>query len=328
VHIVICLALVFVLAAGLIVKADEWGKLEKNLRRAVIARNGDRIKDALLPIVTLGGKKAAKVIYGVLKQVNQSENLIYWQLINALTTLTDEDAMNVLAEIIVKGKKHSVSRDILFALQNIKCASIYPLLRRVIAEAAPDIQQMAIEHLVNMNENDGIDILVYAAGKVRNKAVKRSIIDALGMMTGATPGDTAKDWEKWWTVVKDQGGIEHLTGKDRNRGRTGTAIDDLGKYRGHKTYGPEGKKGIKVLVIYAECKEGGRDHHICFDHIEDVTRRMNIETDTVERKEFERPDYKIKDEYTAVIVNCCQIKTHCVCPMCKPGKTKSDRMFP
>ena len=67
---------------------------------------------------------------------------------------------------------------------------------------------------------------------------------------------------------------------------------------------------------------------ICFDHIEDVLRKMKVEVTVVMRKEFSDPKYKIPGDVHGIFFNCVQTHPHCICPDCTPGSGKKDRLFP
>lgn len=322
--------LVVVFCVQMRADADEWSKMSKNLRKAVVSKDGEAIKAALIPIVRCGGEKGVDTVYDVLRAVNPNETTIYWQLVNALATFSDKEAMAHLGDLMVKNKKNYLSRDILFSLQNHRGYGIYVLLEKVIIGAQPDVQKLAIEHVINLDEpNEGTEVLVSALQKVRDKYVKAEIVKALVTITGTNvPGDDEKEWKKWWEVAKSQGGIKRDKSSGEKGGHTGTVVDDLDKVRKDKLYGGEKAGPIEVLVIYGECFGGNKTHHICYDRIDHMTRQMDVKTTAIERKVFENSSYVIDDKFTAVIICCVQIHDHCICPKCRPGTQKTNRMFP
>jgi hypothetical protein len=324
-------ALLFAGPPVLSAETAEQSKLKNNLKAAVRTLEGERIKQALIPLIQEGGRSAVIAICEALNEVPQKENLVYWQLVNALTTLVDDEAFDAIADVILEGKFGALSRDIIFALQNIRCAGVYRLYGKVLPSAPPDVQKMITDAIVNLDDpNMGIEVLMSALekSKDRDKVFKGVIIDALISIAGYNLGDKVEDWLKWWDVTKAEGGVKRRDDSDKQGGCTGTAVDEMDRARRDKLFGGEDSNlpKIKVLVIHCTCKVAGEA--VCFDRIQAVTQRMQIETVVVDRADFEGAGYKIDDSFTAVLIDCTQIKDHCICPKCHPGSTKQDRLHP
>ena len=242
--LILCAALLLSLFAAADAGDKDFSKLKKDLVRAVTAKDGDAIKNALVEVL---GADAVKLIVGIVEKIPQTEDVIYWQLVKGACTVTDRAAMEELAEAIVKHRRDSLGRDLLFALQNNRCRNVSIVHQAVIEKCGYDMQKMAIESLVNMEEDIAVDALIAGLRKVKDRAVKAEIIDALRMLTRADCGESAEDWTKWWEVSREQGlGLSKKT--DKKGGYTGTVVDELERFRRDKMFGGENIK-LKALVI-------------------------------------------------------------------------------
>ena len=322
------------LAVGVAQEKDSnWRKLETDLAKAINSRDSESIKQALVPIVTEGTAKGAKIILTCAEQIPEGEDLIYWQLVRAAAALTDSEALNFLGEAVVK-MGNALSRDILFAMQSNRCDAVIKFYGKVAKAGASDLQRMAIEQLVNIEKVECVDELIGALKVVKARDMKALILDALRVLTRADCGESAADWAKWWEVARSQGlsAGEKKEG-EKTGGFSGTVVDELDKFRKSKLFGPESRNvKLKVVVIYDYCDppppEKGAGGAICFDHIESLTEKMGIETTAILRKDFDRPDYKIPEDVDGVCIDCVQTHPHCTCPFCSSGAGKKDRMFP
>jgi hypothetical protein len=242
--VALLLSLFAVVAEG---QDKDFKKLKKDLVKAVTSGDSDDIADALVEVLVYGGTDAVKLIVTIIEKMPSNQETIYWQLVKGVCTVTDRDSMSALAEAIVAHRKDALGRDLLFALQNNRCRNAAIVHQAVLEKCGYDMQKMSIESLVNMEEDTSVDALIAALRKVRDRAVKAEIIDALRMLTRADCGTTAEDWAKWWDVSRDQGmGIsKKSSGKG---GNTGTVVDELERFRRDKLYGGE-KIKLKALVL-------------------------------------------------------------------------------
>ena len=249
-------AIGLILCAGLLLSMfsaagagdKDFDKLKKKLVSAVTSEDGDKIKDALVDVLCYGGADPVKLIVTILGKIPKSKSVIYWQLVKGVCTVTDEQAMTALAEAIVKNRKSALARDLLFALQNNRCRNVAIVHRAIIEKCGYDMQKMAIESLVNMEEEVSVEALIAALRKVKDRTVKAEIIDALRMLTRADCGENAEDWDKWWRVSKEQGFSLGENEKAKKGGYTGTVVDELERFRRDKMFGDENIK-LKALVI-------------------------------------------------------------------------------
>jgi hypothetical protein len=217
-------------------------------------------------------------------------------------------------------------------MQSNRSDAVIKFYGKVAQSGEPDLQEMAIEQLRNLEKVECVDELIEALRVVKSRDTKALILGALRALTRADCGDSYKSWAKWWEAARSEG----LPAEEKKEGGkpgefSGTVVDELDKTRKEKLFGAEIRK-LKVLVIYDFCDPPppwkGAGGAICFDHIEDLTVKMGIETIAILRKEFEKLEYKIPADVDGVCVNCVQIHPHCICPFCTAGAGKKDRMFP
>jgi hypothetical protein len=250
----LCLALLLSAAVAVGGGDKDFKELKKDLAKAVTSKDADAISEALIDVLVYGGRDAVELIVSILEKIPQNEDVIYWQLVKGVCTVTDREAMVALAEAVVRHKRDYLGKDLLFALQNNRCRNVSIVHQAVLEECGYDMQKMSIESLVNMEEDVSVDALIAALKKVKDRAVRAEIADALRMLTRADCGESAEDWEKWWEVSRDQGmGIGRKEGdgeggESRGGGYTGTVVDELERYRRDKMFGGEDIK-LKALVI-------------------------------------------------------------------------------
>ncbi len=244
--LILCAALLLSVFTAADAQDKDFKKLKRNLVKAVTSKDSDAMRDALVEVLVHGGSEAVKLIISIVEKIPSTEEVIYWQLVKGVCTVTDRDAMTELAESIVKHRRDSLARDLLFALQNNRCRNVAIVHQAVLEKCSYDMQKMSIESLVNMEEDTAVDALIAALKKIKDRAVKAEVIDALRMLTRADCGDKAEDWAKWWEVSRDQGmGISKGSKKG---GGTGTVVDELERFRRDKLFGGENIK-LKALVI-------------------------------------------------------------------------------
>ncbi|MHC4662288.1 MAG: HEAT repeat domain-containing protein [Planctomycetota bacterium] len=301
-----------------------WRKLQSELKSAVSSRNADAVKKAIIPIVNAGGDKAVDIVIDILERLPKSEDLIYWMLVNSITTITDPPGLDAMADYMTS-KRNSLCKDLLFGLQTNRVIEVIPLLERVLLKCTPDMQKMAIEQLVNVGKEECVDALLSGLKSVRDRIIKDAVIEGLRILTGADAGDSYGDWKQYWEEAKNQPLPKEGEGEEGDYGggfRTG-----LSRYQRKKKFGLEELGPLSCLVITSHCKErpGGK---ICFDHLENTLTQMQIKNTVVDRYMFDNTAYVIPKETIAIFINCTQIHPHCVCPHCGPGQGKANRLFP
>jgi len=318
------LALIFTFALAAYAEDVNWSSLQNALRQAVAANNVEAVKKAVIPIVNAGGKQAVDIVLDVLDKVPKSQDEIYWMLVNAITTVTDPQALSALADYMCE-RKDSTARDLLFGLQTNRVIEVVKLLGRVLEKCPGDMQKMAIEQLVNIEKDECVEALIAGLDSVRDKAIKGFIIEALRILTGADCGESVSDWKQYWQTTKNEGlpkGEETSGG-----GGSGYTTGAVSRYGKEKRLGMEAMPPVAALVITAHCANASAAR-IVYDNLESVLSQMGVKNTVVDRYDFEDSKYEIPKDTIAIFINCTQIHPHCVCPKCHPGTTKSNRMFP
>jgi len=332
---VVCVVAV-VAAVVFVVSADDYSRLKKQLTRAVARNDLELAEKALTALLEKGDAKAVRIIVSVAANVPPDQNRIYWQMINTLSVFTDPEALEELGQLMVDyGGKRSIGRDILFALQRNRTQGAVRALEQVLTSKCPqDMREMAAEMLGSIKRVEAVDALIKGLKKSFNKPIKDVINRSLRVLTGVPIPPIAREWEEWWSQnrsrglpMKRKGGLGKFTG---------TVVDELDDVRKDQLFGGE-KVKLKVLVITACCDKRWPDFPkdpdamegapVVFDRIEDITRRMGIETLVVYRWQFEKPDYRIPDDVLVVCINCTQIHPFCICKHCRPVGQKHNRLF-
>lgn len=288
--------------------------LEKALNNALKTENGEAIKQALLPIVSRGGRDNAALLLDALEKMTRSSDDTYWQIVNAVTSFNDTAAMEELGEYMAKKKKTGLVRDLLFALQNNHSTAATAVHAKVLEKGADDMKPLSVDQLAAIEAPAAVDVLIAAYEKLKDGDPLAENIDrALRILTGADCGDAA-NWAAWWSNNRDDG----LAKQERSYGSGGTVTADLDPSRAGEFAGLETISGDKIIVLKAECPSGACN----YDSIERLLEQMGIPHTVVARKDFEA-DASCLNGAIALILNCVQIEDHCICKGCKPDMTST-----
>jgi hypothetical protein len=246
----------------------------------------------------------------------------YFTMLNAAASFTEPPALAELSEFVLKNKGKAVARDAMSAVTNHAQKEILAVCLKVLEGGTDDLKIMAVDHLLAIAGKAAVDPLIKAlrAGEKSTGDLKARIGKALTILTGQDYGDSATNWEGWWGANKDK----DLDVRETSGGSTGTVTDALDRSR-HTEFEMLKKTG-KLLVIGAgeKCK-CGKNHDL--DHIEQITSKMGLTTETITKDDFDRRDDLKLNEYVAILGNCTHIREHCACPLCKPGPYSGNRLF-
>jgi hypothetical protein len=189
----------------------------------------------------------------------------------------------------------------------------------------------AIQNLARVRSHEVVDILVELVKEEEKKSreepteVMIAAVDGLTMITNQQFGTSGVNWEGWWNKNKNE--PLRLNAGDGGETSTGTVVDHLAGLRkkGFKELvgesgGEAKKKGIVVVSAVWE-KKVKRD--LNNDHMEEVLRRMGIPHTVVHREDFDKFDLR---QTGAILINCAQFNTFCICPTCKPGGGVNNRL--
>lgn len=292
--------------------------LKKDLRKAIVAQDAKAVEEAIFHYRALGGRQAMRSLMAILPKIPTSMNTIYWQVVNGVAAFGDPEALDELGDKILANKSKAVARDLMFGLRNNRSTKVIPIHVKILAQGTADLQQMAIDQLTDIRVVESVDAIIAA---MRADTLKSSVTwwatRALEIMTGANMGQDGERWHAWWQHRRAKGLPE-----PEEKDMSGMATDHLDPVRKYEFKFLKKMPKGQVIVLRTECPRGGCN----FDNIEDILSRMDIPHTVVNRTEFEKPTVKL-DEVMAIVVNCTQIKEHCICPTCKPGGTVQDRLY-
>ncbi|HXX93552.1 MAG TPA: hypothetical protein VEN81_07955, partial [Planctomycetota bacterium] len=246
----------------------------------------------------------------------------YFTILAAAASFAEPAALAELADFILKHKGKPLARDAMSAVTNHAQKEILAVCLKVLEGGTDDLKFLAVDHLTAIADRSAVDPLIRAlkANEKSTGDLKARIGRALTVLTGQDYGESATNWEGWWGANKDK----EIDVKAPSGGSTGTVTDALDRSR--YTEFEMLKKTGKLLVISAgdKCK-CGKNHDL--DHIDQITSKMGLATETITKDEFDKKDDLKLGDYVAILANCTHIREHCACPLCKPGKYSGNRLF-
>lgn len=316
--------------------APDLKAVEKSLGQALKDSNRKGVEAAAAALLTAGTPEAMKILLTALAKPpardlkkdkegvdDSAANECTLTLLNAAASFGEPDALGVLADFIIASKAKPVARDAMAAVCNHASKPLLAVCFKVLEGGNDDLKLMALDQVISLGDKSSIEPLIRAM-KANEKGSGGLLLRfgrALTILTGQDYADSVTNWSGWWEANKDK---DWDVKAAASGGSTGTVTDSLDRAR--MTEVERLKKTAKVLVLGAAtgCK-CGHDHDL--DHIEKVTAQMGLETDTVNKIDFEKMDDAKLSGYIAILGNCTHIREHCVCPLCKPGEYSKDRLF-
>ena len=236
-----------------------------------------------------------------------------------------------MGEYIFKNKSKAIARDLLHALQTSRSRNVVYALTPIIRKGPDSLRLKAIKKLARVRNPEAVDVLVEVVKdeekKSRDEAseVMIAAVEGLTMITNQQFGTSAVNWEGWWKQNKNKPlRVSSAAHGDLN---TGTVVDHLSGLRKKGFAGLEKapKKGIVVISAVFEKVFGNKTKRdLNNDHMEEVLRRMGIPHTVVHREDFDKFDLR---ETGAILINCAQMNKFCICPTCKPGGNKNNRLY-
>jgi hypothetical protein len=300
-------------------EAADTGELKKKLLKAIDARSNDDVRACLAEVVKTGGKENMDMILKLLPKVPESEDSMYWDLIQGACSFQDKPAMEFLGDTIVRLQKGPTARDLIYGLAKNRSTGIVLALAPVLKNGPTDLQLMAALKMGTILVPEAVDALIEALKREEKKDtdLRDAIVEGLKTITGQDYRMNVVNWEGWWKANREK---PLLGPKAREKeGWTGTVVDDLDSKRKKEFKGLESAPKKSVIVLSAIFPE--RD--VNNDHIENVLQRMGIPHEVVKRPDFEK--YNLRG-VGAIIVNCAQFHEFCICPTCKPSGDKHNRL--
>jgi hypothetical protein len=299
--------------------AADTVELKKKLLKAIDSRSNDDVRSCLAELVKAGGKENMETILKLLPKIPESEDSMYWDLIQGACSFQDGPAMEHLGETIVRLQRGPTARDLIYGLAKNRSTGAVLALAPVLKGGQPDLQVMAAVKLGTILVPEAVDALIEALKREEKKEtdLRDAIVEGLKTITGQDYRMNVVNWEGWWKANREK---PLLGPRAREReGWTGTVVDDLDSGRKKEFKGLETAPKKSVVVLSASFPQ--RD--VNNDHIENVLQRMGIPHVVVKRPDFEK--YSLRG-VGAIIVNCAQFHEFCICPTCKPSGPRHNRL--
>ena len=300
----------------------------KGILKALRSGDAKTLEASLEEIIKVGGEKSMSGLLKLVASVPANSQTVYWSLLEGIASFVDRPALEELGGYIYKNKSRAVARDLLHALQTSRSRNVVYALGPIIRKGPNSLRLKAIKKLARVRNHEAVDILVEVVkeeeGKSRNNEATEVMIAAaegLTLITNQQFGTSGVNWEGWWNQNRNKPlRISAGTGSGSS---TGTVIDHLSGLRKKGFAGLEKapKKGIVVISAIWE-KKIKRD--LNNDHMEEVLRRMGIPHTVVHREDFDKFDLR---ETGAILINCAQFNKFCICPTCKPGGNRNNRLY-
>ncbi len=247
----------------------------------------------------------------------------YMTILNGAASFTDAAALGELGGFIVRNASKPIARDAMAMVSNHGQKEILPVCLKVLEGGNEDLKIMAVDHLIAIGDKSVVGPLIAALKANERNAgdLKTRLGRALTVLTGQDYGDSVSNWQGWWDQNKDK---DWEVKAGERGGSTGTVTDGLDRSR--QSEWEKLKKTGKVLILQAgdKCK-CGKNHDL--DHIDKVTSKMGLTTETITKDEFDKKDDLKLTDYVALLANCTHIREHCACPLCKPGDYTGNRLF-
>ena len=326
-----CLLVAFSCLLCLPVSGDDSKDALKGVLKALRSGDAKTLEASLEEIIKVGGEKSISGLLKYATTVPASSQTVYWSLLEGISSFVDKPALEELGEYIFKNKSKAIARDLLHALQTSRSRNVVYALTPIIRKGPDSLRLKAIKKLARVRNPEAVDVLVEVVKgeekKSREEAseVMIAAVEGLTMITNQQFGTSAVNWEGWWNQNKNKPlRINSAANEDSN---TGTVVDHLSGLRKKGFVGLEKapKKGIVVVSAVFEKAFGKKTKRdLNNDHMEEVLRRMGIPHTVVHREDFDKFDLR---ETGAILVNCAQMNKFCICPTCKPGGNKNNRLY-
>jgi hypothetical protein len=292
---------------------------EKELKDAVKAGNAENVQKACDALIECAGKDALNTI---LNLAPTTEGSIYWQLTGAASGFQDHPALDELGHFIVQHQgdaKVSLSRDLLFGLQNNTSPYVAVPVGYVLLNGKYDLQLMSVDQLALIRSVESIDALVASYKKEKDPELKRRLENALRALTGQELPDAAA-YEAWWKEQRPKGVPEKKAPESAGGGGRSGGGGTLEKPRDSEFKTVErGEKG-RVIVISSD-RAGMPDDSGPgsweFDQMQKILDAQKIPHEVVKKDDFEKEPKKFLKDCYALLVNCSRIGFLCTCPECK-----------
>jgi hypothetical protein len=302
------------------------GEPLEDFGKALQSRDEEAMRAALRNVVRQGGRQNLKALLAQAGRIPPSEDGIYWSVVEAAASFVDREALEELGEAILAKKSAPMARDLVHALSANPSANVVAALGPVLLKGPQDLQLLAATKLGAVPVPGSVDVLIELLKKEESRskdepsALAWTVAESLTKITGQKYGTGPVNWEGWWGKNRER---PLRAGGEAPARSTGTAVDFLGGVRQKEFVGVETAPQKGVVVLSARfTKPSERD--LNNDHMEGVLESMRIPHVVVSREDFLGFDLS---ETGALLVNCAQFHKFCICPTCKPGGDRNNRLY-
>ena len=273
-------------------RATASREARNRLTSALKARDPKAVASAATRLAQLGGKKHVKLLLSRVVKIPPTEDGIYWALVQGIVAFQDREALEALADHLVKNKKTSSARDIMYGLARNRSGNAAFALKPLALAGPPDLRSFAVESLGKLRTKVAVDVLVEVLKK-EEKSQRGETSPLMWLATGGLHAITRQDfgasavnWEGWWNKNRDKPLPRREEWEGEGYGaRTGTAVDFLGLDRRQDFYGLEKAPPRWIVVLSAKfTKPRVWDYNN--DRMEIVLERMGIPHTVVSREDF------------------------------------------
>lgn len=301
-----------------------------DLKAALARRDGEAVEKAAVGLSRAGGKSSMKALLGVLPRIPASEDSLYWALIRGAVSFLDRPGLEELGKYIRSRSSSALARDLVVALADNPSPECVHALEPVVLKGPQDLRILAATKLSRIHSPAAVDALIGLL-----EAEERAdggdpgdlawiAADGLRAMTGQEFGPVAVNWRGWWKAHRAEPLLSPDEARDDAWG-SGTAVDSLrgDRLREDGFVGVEEAPKSAVVVLSAVYEEKTK-RDLNNDHMEHVLDTMGVPHTVVHREDF--PAFDLS-EAGIVLINCAQFHQFCICPTCKPGGDKKNRLF-
>ena len=300
----------------------------KAIQRGAATRDAEMVNDAALALAKLGGEGPMSSLLERLVKVPASENSIYWAMIRAAVSFNDREGMQALGDFVMKKKSTAAARDLVYALARNRSPNAIYALRPLVLDGPEDLRLLAASSAGAIRSPQTVDLLIELMdSEEREHGDPTRLVfmaaESLKALTHQDFGPSATNWSGWWKKNRDK--PLPRTPLEESTDATGTAVDyvKLDPARRDEFFGLEKGPPQAIVVLSARfTKKVQKDYNN--DHMERVLESMGLPHQVVLREDFLAFDLS---QTSVLLINCAQFHEHCICPTCKPGGTKNNRLY-
>ena len=321
--------ILFAVAAVIcLVALGSWAESnEAELKKAIKDKNRSKIQKMAEQISQNNNEQAFHMLVQAVKGLAAEEMEYYWIILSVMPNFNNSDAVNKIADYMIKNKNTPLAKDLLYAIQGNKRRDVIPLLEQILQKGTDEMKLMAIDHLAEVYFKDAVRVLIDFMCTLNDKKDvdwARKTAESLSSIIGKEMGPYVQTWTSWWEANKDKDEAEVVNPMKGSTSETGTAADHMGYKRNTAFNRLKNLPKDKIIVVSAldSCLSPAHADHN-FDHVEAILEKFGIPHTVVKKKEFDDEKYKI-DEKWFIGINCNFFKDHCTGDTCFATQEKGE----